>query len=167
MVSERLGDIDARGINSIPLTGTGDVVVRVGRYGPYLERARRTSGASVPEDLPPDELTAEKVEELFSAPSGERVLGADPATGRGRHGQGRPVRAVRVLGRADRRSLFASMSLDTVDPGRGAAAADAAAGARAPARTARRSPRRTGGTGRTSSRARSRARWSARTSSSR
>ena len=62
-------------MNSIPLDGTG-AVVRVGRYGPYLQRARRDSErASVPEDLAPDELTAEKVEELLSAPSGDRELG--------------------------------------------------------------------------------------------
>ena len=41
MVTERLGEIDARGINSIPLfsdDANRDVVVRVGRYGPYLQR---------------------------------------------------------------------------------------------------------------------------------
>ena len=105
LVAERLGDIDARGINSIPLNGDGVIVVRVGRYGPYLERGDGER-ASVPEDLPPDELTPEKVDELFSAPSGERVLGADPQTGLRRRGPGRPVRAVRVLRRADASSLL-------------------------------------------------------------
>ena len=41
MVTENLGEIDARGINSIPLfrdDAGRDVVVRVGRYGPYLQR---------------------------------------------------------------------------------------------------------------------------------
>ena len=41
MVTENLGEIDARGINSIPLFTDDDgrdVVVRVGRYGPYLQR---------------------------------------------------------------------------------------------------------------------------------
>ncbi len=42
-------------MNSIPLDGSG-VVVRVGRYGPYLQRGEER--ASVPEDLAPDELTA-------------------------------------------------------------------------------------------------------------
>ncbi|MGH3546354.1 MAG: type I DNA topoisomerase, partial [Mycobacteriales bacterium] len=36
IVAQNLGDIDARGVNSIPLFD--DVVVRVGRYGPYLQR---------------------------------------------------------------------------------------------------------------------------------
>jgi DNA topoisomerase-1 len=112
IVSERLGDIDARGINSIPLTGIEGVVVRVGRYGPYLER---TDGAraSVPEDLPPDELTSEKVIELFHAPSGDRVLGTDPETGEevtvkaGRYGP--------YVSSGERTSsLFASMSIETV-----------------------------------------------------
>jgi DNA topoisomerase I len=41
MVTENLGEIDARGVNSIPLfvdEAGRDVVVRVGRYGPYLQR---------------------------------------------------------------------------------------------------------------------------------
>ena len=110
IVSERLGDIDARGINSIPLTD--GVVVRVGRYGPYLER---TDGerASLPEDLPPDELTEEKVEELFSAPSGERILGQDPDTGldviarAGRYGP--------YVASGDKTSsLFRTMAIETV-----------------------------------------------------
>jgi DNA topoisomerase-1 len=77
LIESRLEEIDARGVNSIPLRDS-DVVVRVGRYGPYLQRGEGESGdrASVPEDLAPDELTPEKVEELLSAPSGDRVLGA-------------------------------------------------------------------------------------------
>ena len=40
-VSDRLGDIDARAVNSIPIGADEDgeaVVVRVGRYGPYVQR---------------------------------------------------------------------------------------------------------------------------------
>jgi DNA topoisomerase-1 len=76
-VSERLGDIDAREINSIPIDD--DIVVRVGRYGPYIQRG--DDRVSLPEDLPPDELTPEKAAELLEAPSGDRELGADPASG--------------------------------------------------------------------------------------
>ncbi|NUS73433.1 MAG: type I DNA topoisomerase [Corynebacteriales bacterium] len=81
MVAENLGDIDARGVNSIPLFD--HVVVRVGRYGPYLQRAvegEEEERASIPEDLPPDELTREKVEELLAAPQGDRELGIHPET---------------------------------------------------------------------------------------
>ncbi|HEY6311290.1 MAG TPA: type I DNA topoisomerase [Streptosporangiaceae bacterium] len=74
-----IGDIDARDVSSIPLAGT-DIVVRVGRYGPYLERDGQR--VNVPEDLAPDELTIEKAEELFSQPNGDVVLGTDPGTGR-------------------------------------------------------------------------------------
>ena len=73
-----IGDIDARDVSSFPLADS-DIVVRVGRYGPYLERDGQR--VNVPEDLAPDELTVEKAEELFSQPSGERALGTDPDTG--------------------------------------------------------------------------------------
>jgi DNA topoisomerase-1 len=73
-----IGDIDARDVSSFPLAGS-DIVVRVGRYGPYLERDGQR--VNVPEDMAPDELTVERAEELFNQPNGERVLGADPATG--------------------------------------------------------------------------------------
>ena len=36
---------------------------------------------SIPEDIAPDELTREKVNELLEAPSGERELGTDPESG--------------------------------------------------------------------------------------
>ncbi|RKS75346.1 DNA topoisomerase-1 [Motilibacter peucedani] len=118
-VVENLGDIDAREVNTYDL-GEG-IAVRVGRYGPYIERGEQR--ASLPEDLAPDELTVEKAEELLSAPSGDRSLGTDPATGReivakaGRFGpyvtevlpEGSPKSAKPRTG-----SLFKSMSLDTV-----------------------------------------------------
>jgi DNA topoisomerase-1 len=77
MVSARLGDIDAREINSIPIGD--DFVVRVGRYGPYVQHGEER--ASIPEDLPPDELTVEKAEELIHAGSTDRVIGTDPDSG--------------------------------------------------------------------------------------
>jgi DNA topoisomerase I len=73
-----IGDIDARDVSSFPLADT-DIVVRVGRYGPYLERDGKR--ANVPEDIAPDELTPEKAEELLNQPNGETLLGTDPATG--------------------------------------------------------------------------------------
>jgi DNA topoisomerase-1 len=86
VVGQRLEEIDARGVNSIPLRATAPngeaVVVRVGRYGPYLQ-AGGEEGArvSIPDDIAPDELTSERVAELLDAPSSDRVLGADPETG--------------------------------------------------------------------------------------
>ncbi|HEU4542075.1 MAG TPA: type I DNA topoisomerase [Jiangellaceae bacterium] len=76
---DNLGEIDARAISSFPLDD--GVVVRVGRYGPYVEDADGNRG-SVPEDLPPDELTIAKAKELLATGNGDRELGSDPATGR-------------------------------------------------------------------------------------
>ena len=73
-----LGAIDAREINSIDIGG--GIVVRVGRYGPYLERDGQR--ANVPEDIVPDELTVERATELLEQPSGDRSLGTEPETGR-------------------------------------------------------------------------------------
>jgi DNA topoisomerase-1 len=85
MVAERLGEIDARAVNSIPVGGPGSgVVVRVGRFGPYLQDTATEQRVSVPPDLPPDELTIERARELLLAPSPERTgreLGTDPVTG--------------------------------------------------------------------------------------
>jgi DNA topoisomerase-1 len=83
---EDLGDIDARAVNSIPLGADADgvpIVARVGRYGPYLERGTGddVQRASIPDDMPPDELTPEKAIELLEAPSGDRELGVHPETG--------------------------------------------------------------------------------------
>ncbi len=100
VVGQRLEEIDARGVNSIPLKATGPagepVVVRVGRYGPYLQ-AGGDDGArvSIADDIAPDELTADKVRELLEAPSGDRELGTDPDLRPPGRGQGRPVRPLR------------------------------------------------------------------------
>jgi DNA topoisomerase I len=112
-----LSEIDARAVNSLPL-GDG-IVLRVGRYGPYVERGEER--ASVPEDMAPDELTIEKAEELLSAPSGDRVLGTHPEWGTeiaakaGRYGP--YVTEVLPEGAAEKprtASLFQSMSPETV-----------------------------------------------------
>jgi DNA topoisomerase I len=73
-----LAEIDARDVSSFPLAGT-DIVVRVGRYGPYLERDGQR--VNVPEGTAPDELTPEYATELLNRPSGDKVLGTDPETG--------------------------------------------------------------------------------------
>ncbi len=119
LVTDRLEDIDARDVNSIEIPGAAGVVLRVGRYGPYLERGDER--ASVPDDMAPDELTAEKAEELLAKPSGDRVLGIDPESGRqvvARDGRYGPyVTEVLEEGSADKPrtgSLFKTMSLETV-----------------------------------------------------
>jgi DNA topoisomerase-1 len=113
-----IGDIDPRDVSSFPLAGT-DIVVRVGRYGPYLERDGQR--ANVPEDMAPDELTEEKAEELLNIPSGDKPLGSDPASGHeviakaGRFGP--YVTEVLPEGAKEKprtASLLKSMTLDTV-----------------------------------------------------
>jgi DNA topoisomerase-1 len=116
LVEGRLGDIDAREINTVELPGT-DIVVRVGRYGPYLERgdARQT----LPPDVAPDELSAARAEELLAQGKQEHELGADPESGTtivvkaGRYG---PYVTELVDGEGKPRtaSLFKSMSPETV-----------------------------------------------------
>ncbi|WP_238072213.1 type I DNA topoisomerase [Rhodococcus zopfii] len=94
MVGENLEEIDAREINSIRLFDDADgreIHVRVGRFGPYLERMVLdpdnpdgepiSQRANLPDDLPPDELTLEYAEKLFSTPQEGRSLGTDPVTG--------------------------------------------------------------------------------------
>ncbi|MEU7063798.1 type I DNA topoisomerase [Streptomyces sp. NPDC051578] len=124
-----LGAIDAREISSFPV-GDG-IVLRVGRYGPYVERGEKDAEghqrADVPDDLAPDELTTEYAEELFAKPSGEFELGADPVSGNqivakdGRYGpyvteilpEGTPKTGKNAV-KPRTASLFKSMSLDTV-----------------------------------------------------
>ena len=121
-IATHLGEIDAREVNSIPIGDDAEgrpVVARVGRYGPYLQRD--DDRASIPEDLPPDELTVERAEELLSAPSGDRQLGTHPEhqlpviarTGR----FGPYVQLGEAVDGGDKprtASLFKTMSLDTV-----------------------------------------------------
>jgi DNA topoisomerase-1 len=117
LVTDHLDEIDARAVNSIEIPGS-EVVVRVGRYGPYLENGGQR--ASLPPDLAPDELTPEKITELLNQPD-SRSLGSDPASGNeivvrsGRYGP--YVTEVLDDGTSQKprtASLFASMSPESV-----------------------------------------------------
>ncbi len=84
LVNNRLGEIDARAVNSIPIgvDANGQMVVgRVGRFGPYVQRGD-DERASIPDDIAPDELTIERAIEFIDAPSGDRELGDDPVSGK-------------------------------------------------------------------------------------
>ena len=125
-----LGEIDARKLSTFEIhdpdaleTGAPKIVVRVGRFGTYVEdeEGRR---ANVADDLPPDELTIDLARELLAKPVGEeRELGLDPDTSHmivARNGRFGPY-VTEILeedapkGTKPRTgSLFASMSLDTV-----------------------------------------------------
>ena len=118
LVTEHLDEIDARAVNSIEIPRS-DVVVRVGRYGPYLERGDQR--APIPADLAPDEVTAEKAEELLAQPMEGRELGQHPETGRSivvRTGRYGPYVTEELPEGVDEKprtaSLFASMTPETL-----------------------------------------------------
>lgn len=124
-----LGAIDAREVSSFPV-GNG-IVLRVGRYGPYIERGEKDTEqhqrADIPDDMAPDELSVDLAEELLAKPSGDYELGPDPATGHtivakdGRYGpyvteilpEGTPKTGKNAV-KPRTASLFKTMSLDTV-----------------------------------------------------
>jgi len=73
--------IDPRQASTVNM---GDVMVRIGRYGPFVEGTsngdRVTAG--LPGDLPPAELTAEQAADMLSrGKAGPTALGTDPDTG--------------------------------------------------------------------------------------
>ncbi|MDV6373496.1 type I DNA topoisomerase [Deinococcus arenicola] len=118
LIDRQMGEIDARSIATIgvpKLEGSG-IEVRVGRYGPYMQRGE--DKANLPEGLAPDELNLELAEEIMSRPSGDRPLGVDEASGHpvvaraGRYGpyvtlgaENPPIRTA---------SLFPTDDLDTL-----------------------------------------------------
>jgi DNA topoisomerase I len=55
------------------------VELRNGKFGPFLRDGEETRG--VPDDLPLDELTDERVREILAAPKGDEPIGTDPETG--------------------------------------------------------------------------------------
>jgi len=120
LVDDRLGEIDAREVNSLPVGEAEDgelVVARVGRYGPYVQKGDLR--ASIPDDLPPDELTVERAMSLLDKTSDERLLGQDPDSGEpilvrsGRYG---PYVTTQPLDGGEIRtaSLFKDMSVEAV-----------------------------------------------------
>ncbi len=84
-LKNKIQEIDAREVCQV-LLGTPDgagegeeIYVRVGRYGPFLEQADRR--ASLPDNMPPDELTiAVALELLEKAAQGDEPLGVCPDT---------------------------------------------------------------------------------------
>ncbi len=124
MVSDRLGLIDAREVNSVAIGTDGSgagIVARVGRFGPYVERGPQR--ATIPGEIPPDELTVEAALELIDKPSDDRVLGDDPDTGlpviarAGRFGPYVQVGTAEDTGKKKPKtaSLLRSMTLDGIE----------------------------------------------------
>ena len=110
-----LGEIDARAVNTIEI-GDG-IELRVGRYGPYIER--NGERVTISDEIAPDELTVSKAEELLSKANEDRELGVNPESGRpvivknGRYGP--YVTEESENGEKPKTaSLFKSMSPETV-----------------------------------------------------
>ncbi len=118
-------EIDPRELSAFPIEGS-DAILRVGRYGPYLDRNDGVR-ANVPDELAPDELDAAMAEELFNRPSGEYTLGNDPESGRvvmakaGRYGpyvtevlgEDEPTKGRNAV-KPRTASLLSTMALDTI-----------------------------------------------------
>jgi DNA topoisomerase-1 len=121
LVEENLDSIDAAAINTFPIGHDGDgelVVVKPGRYGPYVKRGDDTAG--VPDDLPPDELTIDVALSLLAAPRADEPIGeldGLPVFAKtGRYGPyvqlGTPDAPPPGLEKPKMASLFKSMSLE-------------------------------------------------------
>ncbi|MEM8885023.1 MAG: type I DNA topoisomerase [Planctomycetota bacterium] len=82
LLDQKVEDIDPRAVCSFSI-GKGDdgedIVVRVGRYGPFLQHGETT--APIPEQTCPDEVTPQRAQELIAAgrKAGEPI-GHDPVT---------------------------------------------------------------------------------------
>lgn len=75
---------EARIIDLGPTFAEADFTVRIGRFGPYVDAMRdgEKVNCSLPDELTPDELTSERVEELLKArQEGPRAIGEFPLTG--------------------------------------------------------------------------------------
>jgi DNA topoisomerase I len=120
-VTENIEQIDAAAVNSIFIgkDASGvDIVVKPGRYGPYLKRGEDT--VAVPDAIAPDEVTVEKALELLSAPKGDTPIGIDPATKKnvyakqGRFGPYVQLGEVTDEEKPKTASLFKTMKLDSI-----------------------------------------------------
>ena len=123
--TEHLASLDPRGVSTIPIgvDDTGhEVIVRVGRYGPYVQREENET-ASLPPDIAPDELTVAMALDLIEKQSeGPKSLGEDPESGQpvcvltGRFGPyvqlGEQLDGAKK--KPKRASLFSTMTPDSV-----------------------------------------------------
>ncbi len=124
---DHLASIDPRAVSTVPIGEDNGVpvIVRVGRYGPYVQRGDDEAGetAGLPDDVAPDELTVEQALELIAKKAeGPRTIGDDPATGKPVFVLNGPYGPYVQLGEQEegtrkkppRASLFASMDPETI-----------------------------------------------------
>ena len=84
LLENKTEDIDPRQVCSIPLGRDAkgrEIVARVGRYGPFLQRGEDT--APIPDQTCPDELTVEAATALLEASlKGDEPIGTHPTEGK-------------------------------------------------------------------------------------
>ncbi len=125
LLENKVEEIDAREVCTIvidtPPAGGEPVVVRVGRYGPYLQQGEDRR-VSLPADMPPDEVTLEKAMELLEqGDRAEEPLGRDPRSGQpvylktGRYGPYVQLGDGEEDGKPKRASLLRGMDAASVD----------------------------------------------------
>ena len=99
-LDNKIEEIDARDISRFRIGKPDDgeeIILRVGRYGPFVEQGERR--ASVPDEMPPDELNLEvAVELLEKAAKGDEPLRRLPGHSARSVRQGWPVWPVRAVG---------------------------------------------------------------------
>jgi DNA topoisomerase-1 len=122
IVADNLDEIDAAEINTFPLgkhPDTGDdVVVKPGKYGPYVRSGENTAG--VPDTLTPEDLTLAVALQLLAAPKGDEPIGQKdglPVFAKsGRYGAyvqwGTPDDPPPGMDKPKMVSLFATMNID-------------------------------------------------------
>ncbi|MBW7915062.1 MAG: type I DNA topoisomerase [Trueperaceae bacterium] len=84
LVDDALGAIDARQISTVENAAWAPYVVRVGRYGPYVEGPLdgEVKTTSLPADLAPGDITKAELERyLVEANMGDVVVATEPASG--------------------------------------------------------------------------------------
>ena len=79
-------EIDAREVSTISIGKNEEgqpIVARIGRYGPYLQAGDSDQRVTIPNDIPPDELSVATATKLLAdAAHDNQPLGQDPATGK-------------------------------------------------------------------------------------
>lgn len=122
IVADNLDEIDAAEINTFPLgkhpDSGHDVVVKPGKYGPYVRCGENTVG--VPETLTPEDLSLDVAVQLLAAPKGDEPIGQkdglDVFVKSGRYGAyvqwGTPENPPPGMDKPKMVSLFATMNID-------------------------------------------------------
>lgn len=87
LVDEKTEDIDPKAAKAIELSDIEGVQIKIGRFGPYVEKVLPNTGetvkSSLPKDLAPDQINEETIDEVLKqAQQGPTSLGIDPESGK-------------------------------------------------------------------------------------